>query len=193
MSEQTVVMICSDASCFLIKRYTEPSLIDDSVRSPVPASRSHSRLFKPPSDSIRHSLSSFAQIYTLYSCLPHKHCKNWPLTLFSVFFASSLFTPPPPPRHFQPPKYAVHCWYTILYEYNWPLATLWLTDAHSKSMPAFKHASLGRFLLLLLCFFFGGGGADRTVRSKSRVVVYFACLSGRSYLCRGERSKKCAW
>ena len=77
--------------------------------------------------------------------------------------------------------------------FNWPLATLWVTGELSQLPPACKHASLdSKQNMLSCCVRKQHWSTFELCKSKRdsnpRGVIYFACLSGRSYLSPGERS-----
>ena len=84
---------------------------------------------------------------------------------------------------------------------HWPFATIWQTDQLSQSAPACEHASLNSKQNMCRFFFFslpktavtrlGAEQIEASMSPKSCGVVYFASLSGRSYLSPGERSVNC--
>ena len=79
---------------------------------------------------------------------------------------------------------------------KWQLAKLWLTDELSKPATAYEHASfVNKVWRLQVDVLVSGGGGYTDFRlcgsnrsSNLRSAVYFACLSGRSYLFPGNRS-----
>ena len=94
-------------------------------------------------------------------------------------------------------NHTITVWYSQEPPLNWPLTTFWLTDELSQWAPACKHTSLDnkqsvKKVRSRVVFENSTkalwGCEDRTVTSKARGVVCFACLSRWSGMSPGERS-----